>query len=43
MRNRMITALNAMIPSENNKTILDALKADPAYAEKLKLLETEAE
>ena len=43
MRDRMITALNAMIPSENNKKILDALKADPNYAEKLKLLETEAE
>ena len=43
MRDRMITALNAMIPSDNNKKILDELKADPAYAEKLKLLETEAE
>lgn len=43
MRERMITALNAMIPSDNNKKVLDGLKADPAYAEKLKLLETEGE
>jgi hypothetical protein len=43
MRDRMITALNAMIPSDNNKKVLDELKADPAYAEKLKLLETETE
>jgi hypothetical protein len=43
MRDRMIKALNAMIPSDNNKKILEALKADPLYAEKLKLLETEAE
>jgi hypothetical protein len=43
MRDRMITALNAMIPSDNNKKVLDGLKADPAYAEKLKLLETEGE
>jgi hypothetical protein len=43
MRDRMIAALNAMIPSDNNKKVLDALKADPVYSEKLKLLETEAE
>ncbi len=43
MRERMISALNAMIPSDNNKKVLDELKADPAYAEKLKLLETEGE
>jgi hypothetical protein len=43
MRERMITALNAMIPSENNKKVLEELKADPAFAEKLKLLESEAE
>ncbi len=43
MRDRMITALNAMIPSENNKKVLEELKADPAFAEKLKLLESESE
>jgi hypothetical protein len=43
MRDRMITALNAMIPSENNKKVLEALKADTAFAEKLKLLESEGE
>jgi hypothetical protein len=43
MRDRMINALNAMIPSDNNKKVLAELKADPAYAEKVKLLETESE
>ncbi len=43
MRERMIKALTAMIPSDNNKKVLDELKADPAYIEKLKLLETETE
>ncbi len=41
MRERMIAALNAMIPSENNKKVIAELKADPIYAEKLKQLETE--
>lgn len=43
MRDRMIAALNAMIPSDNNKKVVEDLKKDPATAEKLKLLETEAE
>ncbi len=43
MRERMIKALNAMIPSDNNKKVLAELKSDPAYIEKLKLLETETE
>jgi hypothetical protein len=43
MRDRMVKALNAMIPSDNNKKVLDEIKADPAYAEKIKLLETESE
>jgi hypothetical protein len=43
MRERMIVALNAMLPSENNKKVLEGLKTDPAYTEKLKLLETEAD
>lgn len=41
MRERMIAALNAMIPSENNRKVIANLKADPIYAEKLKRLETE--
>jgi len=41
MRERMIAALNAMIPSENNRKVIANLKADPVYAEKLKRLETE--
>jgi hypothetical protein len=43
MRERMMTALNAMIPSDNNKKIVEDLKADAAYAAKLKMLETEAQ
>ena len=43
MRERMIKALEAMIPSDNNKKVLEEIKADPAYAEKLKMLETETE
>jgi hypothetical protein len=43
MRDRMIKALNAMIPSDNNKKVLEAMKTDPVYAEKLKILETETE
>ena len=41
MRERMITALNAMIPSENNKKVIGELQQDPVYGEKLKQLETE--
>jgi hypothetical protein len=43
MRERMITALTAMIPSDNNKKILEDLNADPAFKDKLPLLETEGE
>jgi hypothetical protein len=43
MRDRMVAALNAMIPSDNNKKIVEDLMKDVAYAEKLKLLETEEE
>jgi hypothetical protein len=43
MRERMISALKAMIPSANNKKVIEDLKKDAATAEKLKLLETEAE
>jgi hypothetical protein len=43
MRERMIAALTAMIPSDNNKKILEDLNADPAFKDKLPLLETEGE
>ncbi len=43
MRDRMVTALSALIPSENNKKIIEELAKDAAYAEKLKLLEPEGE
>jgi hypothetical protein len=43
MKDRMIAALNSMIPSENNKKILEGLLADPAFKDKLALLETEGE
>jgi hypothetical protein len=41
MRERMIAALNAMIPSENNKKVIAELKAEPIFSEKLRQLETE--
>ncbi len=40
LKTRMISSLNAMIPSENNRTVVAELIKDPAYAEKLKQLET---
>lgn len=40
LKARMISSLNAMIPSENNRTVVAELIKDPAYAEKLKQLET---
>jgi hypothetical protein len=43
MRNRMVQALSAMIPSDNNKKIVEDMMKDPIYGEKLKLLETEEE
>lgn len=43
MRDRMVQALTAMIPSDNNRTILSAMMTDTTYAEKLKQLETEEE
>ena len=43
LRDRMIKALQAMIPSDNNKKVMDDMKADPVWAEKLKILETETE
>ncbi|MGE0006546.1 MAG: hypothetical protein AB7S92_13250 [Parvibaculaceae bacterium] len=43
LKDRMIKGLKAMIPSENNKRIVQAMIDDPAYAEKLKLLAEEGE
>lgn len=43
MRDRMIASLTATIPSDNNLKVVRELAADPGYAEKLKLLETESE
>jgi hypothetical protein len=43
MRDRMVQALTAMIPSDNNKAVLERLAKDPVYSEKMKQLETEEE
>jgi pyruvate/2-oxoglutarate dehydrogenase complex dihydrolipoamide acyltransferase (E2) component len=43
MRERMIASLNALIPSDNNRKIVSALMADPAYKEKIAQLEAEEE
>lgn len=43
MKDRMIKGLRAMIPSENNKAVVQKLIDDPAYSEKLKLLAEEGE
>lgn len=43
MKDRIIASLNALIPTENNRKIVQQMIDNPAYAEKLKLLETEQE
>jgi hypothetical protein len=43
MKDRMIASLNAMIPSENNRKVVEDLMKDPVYVEHLKLLESEEE
>ncbi len=43
MKDRMIASLKAMIPSENNRKVIQELIDDPAYADNVKLLETEEE
>ena len=40
MKDRMVKNLQAMIPSENNRKIVEEITKDPAYAEKIKLLES---
>ncbi len=43
MRDRMVAALKAMIPSDNNRKIVEGILKDPVYGEKLKQLESEEE
>jgi hypothetical protein len=43
MKDRMIASLTATIPSENNLRVVREVNMDAVYAEKLKLLATEAE
>jgi hypothetical protein len=38
MKDKMITSLSAMIPSDNNRTVVENLMKEPAYADKLALL-----
>lgn len=43
IKDRMIKALKALIPSENNRKVVEGLLDDPVYREKLKLLDLEEE
>ena len=43
MKDRMIKSLRAMIPSDNNRKIVEDLIKDPVYGDKIKLLETSEE
>jgi hypothetical protein len=43
LKDRMIRSLKAMIPSPNNKTVVQAMIDNQAYAEKLKLLAEDGE
>ncbi len=43
MKDRIITSLKALIPSENNHKVVQGMIDNPVYAEKLKTLETEEE
>lgn len=43
MKDRMIKALKAMIPSGNNKKVIEDLLADPVYGPRLKQLDIEEE
>jgi hypothetical protein len=38
MKDKMITSLSAMIPSDNNRSVVENLMKEPAYADKLALL-----
>jgi hypothetical protein len=41
MKDRMIKSLSAMVPTPNNRKILEDLAKDAAYGDKLKLLAEE--
>ena len=41
MKDRMVKSLSAMVPSDNNRKVVQELVKDSAYAEKLKLLSEE--
>ena len=43
IKDRMVKALKALIPSDNNRKVIEELLADPVYSGKLKLLDTEEE
>lgn len=43
MKDRIIASLDALIPSENNRSIVQQMIDNPAYTEKLKSLEAEEE
>ncbi len=43
IKDRMVKALKALIPSDNNRKVVEDLLNDPVYGEKLKLLDTEEE
>ncbi len=43
MKDRIVASLNALIPSENNRSIVQQMIDNPVYTEKLKSLETEEE
>jgi hypothetical protein len=41
LKDKMVASLNAMIPSDNNRKVVQAMMEEPAYSEKLKLLAEE--
>lgn len=43
MKDKMVKALTALIPSDNNKKIIEDMLADPVYGPKLKQLDIEEE
>jgi hypothetical protein len=43
IKDRMVKALEALIPSDNNRKIIEDLLNDPVYGDKLKLLDIEEE
>ncbi len=43
MKDRLVASLNSLIPTENNRGVVQGLIDNAAYTEKLKLLETEEE